>query len=161
MLASSPCTFRDKMLTLPTTSRCATSPHADRLLSLGTQALAIGHVAHIADGNGPHLALLRPIYDRPRDLVLNIPRALLLLGQEPILAGLQVPPAPGTLLLAGLLRLNLGQPLGGVLVCRAQATGRHHDGRSAVREGGGANLTQGYRHHGAAWRWRWLPAFRQ
>lgn len=127
-------------------ARLAMRPQADLLLALGGHAFAICHIAHVAHDKCARVTLPGPLYHSPADLVFDITSALLLPGQEPILAGLHTLPSARPLLLACLPHLNLSQALGGVLMRRAQPPGRHDDRLSPIGEGRRVNLAQIYCH---------------
>jgi hypothetical protein len=133
-------------------------PQANLLLALGRQALALGHVVHVPNGNGARFALLRPIHHCPTHLVFNIAGTLLLLGQEAILAGLELLPAARAFLFARLGQANLCHPLHRVLASRTEPSRGDHDDLCAVRHGRRVNLAQVYGDNRSAGRRGWLTA---
>ena len=117
-------------------------PQANLLLALGVQALAIGHVAHIANDQRADLPFLRPGDDGAADFVFHVPRAALLFGQKAILATLQATQGARAIALARLLRAQLGEPFGRVLLIGTQRPAGDNDRFLAIGEGGWMNLAQ-------------------
>jgi len=119
----------------------AMRPVGDFLLALGFQPLAVGYVAHIAQGQHAYPALDGKVHRRAAHLVLDVADAPLLLGQEAVLALLQFLPGAGVFDLAGLQALDFCQPLVGVLPGGAQRP-RRDDGRFfPVGDGDGVGWT--------------------
>src|SRR5262249_19249043 len=118
---------------------CDHSPSRCWLLAAQRLPLATAHIPHRQCASAPFLG---PVHHRPADFVFDGSRALLLLGQKPVLAPLEPLPAPRALSVPRLCGLECGEPLGGVLMGGAQAPCTDDDRRLALGHGCGVDLLQ-------------------